>query len=356
MSASRPLRTAREAVESLRASTADPRAAAVALRRVVYAVENVLRRRLRDDPKAELDLRLSALAPDEVGTETVIDELRRRDHISLELAAGFHELVRLRQQLERGATPAAGDVERAVELVGRLESEMVRTPAPHDPRPQYAAPATPQAAPAARPYRESPEREDPQDDGAADGRPLGERPFLTRVPTAVWLSGILSLFVLVLLGGWLITGPQTNGGLEEGIVLFRSGAYAEAEPHFRRHAEARPNDPTPRLYLARIYRRLRDFERAATELRLALEVAPDDPGLHREVGFLLLDTGQPAAAADRFRTAVAADPESTEGWLGLIRSLREAGRPDAAQQIIERAPDEVRVLLVRPAPAPPPAS
>ncbi|HEX2093048.1 MAG TPA: hypothetical protein VHG28_11625, partial [Longimicrobiaceae bacterium] len=89
-SALKPLRTASGAVEVLRDREADPQARRGALLKVMVALEGSLRRLLRDDARVPIDLRLQALAPDELPTSEVVAELRRRDRISIELAAAFH--------------------------------------------------------------------------------------------------------------------------------------------------------------------------------------------------------------------------------------------------------------------------
>lgn len=340
----RALRAARDAVWALRSGTGDAQATGAAMVAVADAFEAVLRRRLRDDEAAPLEIRLSALAPDEIDTPAVIAELRARDRISLETAAGVHELLNVRRRIAAGGAPAARDVELATELGERIEREMARLPQPA---------ATPRAMddvtladPAPRPAGRV--GAPAQADDADEGSPPPER----RSPAWVWGAGVAALGLL-LLAMWAVSGSRDRA-LQEGIVLFRSGAYAEAEPHFRRYAEANPRDVTAQLYLARSYRRMRQFDRAADALRAALAVAPDDAGLQREVGFLLLDTGRPELAVERFRGAVSAEPESADGWLGLVRALRESGRPDAAARVAARAPAEVQTLLgAVPSAAPP---
>jgi tetratricopeptide (TPR) repeat protein len=329
----RALRTARDAVWALRTRTADAEHAAAAMSTVVDRFEAVLRLRLRDDEDAPLETRLSALVPDEVDATALVAELRVRERISLETAAGFHELVNLRRRIAAGGSPAARDVELAVEIGERIEREMARAPSRRE------APGAPDGAEAAEWAADRDETvasesrlEDPEADTAEPRSPA-------------WLWGLaVAALALLLVAVWAVGGSRDRS-LQEGIVLFRSGAYAEAEPHFRRHAEANPRDVTPRIYLARSYRRLRQYDQAANALREGLAIDSDDPGLQRELGFLLLDTGRPDAAVERFRAAVTAEPESADGWLGLLRSLRESGRGDAAERVIVRAPAEVQALL-----------
>ena len=58
-----------------------------------------------------------------------------------------------------------------------------------------------------------------------------------------------------------------------------------------------------------------------------------------------LAEGRPAAAADSFRAALAADPTFLDARHGLIRALQDAGAYDeglaAARALAEQAPDDV---------------
>ena len=157
------------------------------------------------------------------------------------------------------------------------------------------------------------------------------------------------VFILVALGIWTLV-PRGSDELDEGITRFRTGAYEDAAAHFWRYAEANPEDPTPRLYLARIHRRLARYDLAVAQLDTALQLAPEDADVHAELGFLLLDTGHPAEAADRFRSALPLDPDAEAAWIGLVTALRRDGREDAAERVLQRAPPAVRSRLALPDP------
>ena len=88
-SALRPLRAVSSDIAALRGGSAGPGA----LVRVARAAESPLRRVLRDEPTAPVELRLRALSPDDLSTDELLAELRRRDRLPLELAAGMHELA-----------------------------------------------------------------------------------------------------------------------------------------------------------------------------------------------------------------------------------------------------------------------
>jgi tetratricopeptide (TPR) repeat protein len=280
---------------------------------------------LRDDESADLSLRLKALAPDELRADTVLAELRRRESLPMDLAAAVHELLEARRRLEAGAEPTEADRARAVRVADLLGRQIGR---PH-------RPAAPTAAAASVP----------------PPLPAELAPPATHVqrPVGLWAAGVALLVMLIAIGSvlWFRRG-ETNGEMREALALFEAGQYADAAAHFWRYAEANPGEVTPHLYLARIHRRMNRPELAADALRQAQSIAPDDPAVHRELGFLLLDTGRADVAVDRFRRAIELDEASSEGWVGLVRALREADRAAEAEQAILQAPAEIRALLARP--------
>jgi hypothetical protein len=85
----KPLRAVEGDVIALRTGTGG----AAAVVRIARAAEGVLRRMLRDDPTAGVELRLRALSPDDLSSGELLAELRRRDRLPMELAATFHELT-----------------------------------------------------------------------------------------------------------------------------------------------------------------------------------------------------------------------------------------------------------------------
>lgn len=322
----KPLRKASGAIEVLRGGGADPQARRVAVLQVTGAVEASMRRLLRDDSHAPLDLRLRALAPDELPTDEVVAELRRRDRISIELAAAFHELTGRARRVRDGEPPEPGDAELALRLAERLEWE-AQAPPP-SPVPATEGGVVPLV------------EEDPW------VHPVPPAPTTGR-PRLAWAAATFALVLFAAFAWFAWSRSAGDRALAEGVALFRAGQADAAVPHFRRAVEVDPEDPRPRLFLARIYRRSGRMNEARQEIRRGLDAAPGDPGLNRELGFLLLDVGRPDMAVPAFRHAVTLDDESVAGWVGLVRALRATGRPDAAQRVIDSpsTPPEVRAFL-----------
>lgn len=329
----RPLRMVGGAIDALRAGTAAGEEARAGVVQVASAVEASLRRVLRDEPGIAMPVRLRALAPDELSADEVLAELRQHDRISIALAASVHDLLESRRRLKSGGAVQAADRDRAIEVAGRVEQEVLH------PRAAYP--------------------------GAAETLPAGDETVALHLdaepaPAGRWgrkrllaAGGIVLLLLLVLvpLAIWL---PSRNDDsqMAEGIALFRSGSYADAASRFYRHAQENPDDHVSRLYLARIHRRLERYDLAASSLQEALRIAPDDAAVYAELGFLLTDLGRHDEAVGRFREAIRRDPESEQAWIGLVRVLRAGGQEDAAARVLATAPANVRAMLARPATSP----
>ena len=332
-SALRPLHNAAATTAALRSGTVAEAEVPAAVTRIAAAVEMSLRRLLRDHPRAALQVRLRALAPDELRADEVLAELRQHDRISMELAASVHELLDIRQRLRDGSPAAPRDAELACHVADRLQQEANASvpragPLPIDP-PSDVEDDTLLDEPRSAPFRRDRTR----------GR--------SREPVVV---GAVAVLVILILGFTWWAWPRGPDNLQEGIARFQGGAYEDAAAYFWRHAQANPRDPTARVYLARIHRRLDRPELAQAQLDSALNIAPNDPAVLAEVGFLLSDGGQHEAAVERFREALARDPDSEGAWVGLVQSLRRDGREEAAERVLERAPPALRSRLVLPTP------
>jgi tetratricopeptide (TPR) repeat protein len=322
----RPLRGEGALLASLRSGSLPESGLPSAVVRVADAVEGSLRRLLRDFPGAAMEVRLRALAPDELTLDEVLAELRQHDRLSIGLAAVIHDLDRVRRRLVAGGPYEPSDAERALRAADGLEHEVARLAAlPHPPPPAEPPPV---------------------DETLVEPVPVESAPRRRRARRIALAAGSIVLLLLNAGGAWWASERRSDQ-LDQGIALFRDGSYMDAASHFWRYAEAHPDDPTPHVYLARIHRRLRRFDLAAQEVKRAVQIAPDDADVLAEMGFLLLDTGRRPQAIDRFRDALRSDPESREAWVGLILALRESGQTEAAERVLERAPAEVRALASR---------
>jgi tetratricopeptide (TPR) repeat protein len=342
----KPLRAVEGDVIALRTG----KGGAAAVVRIARAAEGVLRRMLRDDPTASVELRLRALSPDDLSTGELLAELRRRDRLPMELAAAFHELTAASTRLAtEGGDAAQRDVDVAVAAADGLERHVLSNP--------YDSPLQdPVLTPGGETLIPSPPE---------DGEPVHAVPAASRRAAVPWpLVGVgAALLALVILGVVLMRGRGSDP-LREGEAAYSRGDTARAFSLFLDAARAKPKAAEPHYYMAQIYRLKGRPQEAARELREGLALAPNDPRLNTELAYLMLDQGRAPQAAERFRAAILLDSTSGRAWAGLVASLRRAGRPDQAERVLARAPLEVRSLIgtvradtgIYVAPVPPPGA
>jgi tetratricopeptide (TPR) repeat protein len=182
------------------------------------------------------------------------------------------------------------------------------------------------------------------DSTAAGVEPVVDQAFEIRerkIPVAR-MAGVAVIVLLALAAVMMLFG---DSDLEKGIAAVQAERWATAEEHLVKAAKD-PDDATAQLYLARVYRRQQEYDKAAEVLKTATARHPDDADVSRELGNLFLDLNQPQLAVQRFRRAQELRPEEKLNWIGLIRALREAHDP-AAEQVLQQAPAEVRAALTR---------
>lgn len=340
----RPLRAVEGDLAVLRAGVDDAHERSRAVVRGAEGVERSLRRFLRDDPTAPVELRLRALSEDDLPQDELLAELRRRNRLPVELAAALHRLFGASGHITSGADATARDAELAVSVADALEAHLLSLP-----------PDVPLTDPATEPEEILPPPEAEEAKETVRGA--------IAVPPATWgrslrIVGIaagVALLVAAAVLGWRALRGGGEDRLAEGEALLRQGRSAAAAESFQAYAKEHPEEALPRVYLARIFRESGRQADAARELRAALASSPQDHRVHTELGYLLLDSARPGDAARSFREAVRLEPESSLAWAGLVRAFRLSGQPAAAERALLTAPDEVRALLAREAapPAPP---
>ena len=226
----RPLRHLAATIEALRDDALSEEESRSAVVQIAAAVEMSLRRLLRDDDQAALDLRLSALAPDELRPDEVLAELRQLDRISINLAAAIHSLFEARQQIRKGAPLATRDRVLAYQVADQLEEETSRpsSPPPADlhPAPDFVV-------------------DDDVTLPSAPPSPFRGRRVRTDVAPRRLVAVLAVVAALVIAAIWW-AWPSADNDLAEGVSRFQMGAYEDAAAYFWRSAQANPRDPTPR--------------------------------------------------------------------------------------------------------------
>ena len=298
-----------------------PGALADALREASAAVEHSLRLLLRSDRGAGEADRMRAMSPQELPFHELVERLRARGLISIELAGTVHELRRAIEGGRAVTAPTPDDADRALAVVALLRSE-VR--ALDDSSVREAAHHTV----ASHLFEE--------ETSAVPGPSVERR----------WKPLGIAIAVLALVAAGFMLLRGTADPLEDGIEAFRRGDLTEAAARFREAVQEDEEDPTPRLYLGRIYRRLDRHAEAGDQLERAVRLAPRDADIRRELGYLFTELRSYPAAVRQFEQAVELEPAEDANWLGLVRAQRLAG-DGRAEDTLARAPAAVRAVLAR---------
>jgi len=134
--------------------------------------------------------------------------------------------------------------------------------------------------------------------------------------------------------------PQAN--LRLGYVLLDSNRCREAVPHFRSAIASHVPSADAHLGLAACAASERLFETAATALREAERIEPDNPVVSANLGIVLSDGGHPADAIAPLQRALTIDPDLHLARFNLAvafaRSGRRAEANATAQDLLRRLP------------------
>ena len=81
----------------------------------------------------------------------------------------------------------------------------------------------------------------------------------------------------------------------------------------------------------------RDRSKARAAFSTAIELAPEHPGAHYNMGALLIEDAEFALAAEHLQRALAANPKDVQARLKLGVCLLELGRTDEAIEYLRSA-------------------
>ena len=127
--------------------------------------------------------------------------------------------------------------------------------------------------------------------------------------------------------------PQPLTALAAAHVM--NGRLADAERVMRRAVEVWPDLPHLHSNLGNVLRDLGRLQDAERSLRAALRLHPQYPDLHNNYGVVLVDLGRRHAAERSFRRALQHQPDHASARHNLGRSLHEAGRHGEAVQAFD---------------------
>lgn len=125
--------------------------------------------------------------------------------------------------------------------------------------------------------------------------------------------------------------------LAQSWIWKHAGRPDRQETVLRRGLERRPDHPTLLHNLGNVLRERGDNAAALARYTRALAVNPRLAGTALNQGACLMALRRFAEAADSFRRCLAIDPEMFEAWVNLGLALQQSGRPAAAREAFERA-------------------
>ena len=161
--------------------------------------------------------------------------------------------------------------------------------------------------------------------------------------------GVLGGFAFVVLIGFGIFagrgrlmrgGPDLVAYLERGDEFSLAGDFQEAEAAYRQAINAAPNQPGPHDSLAWVLYWQGDFEGASSEFMLAKELDPDWADPYIGLAYVYLSTSENGAAEESFQSALnlAADPNSTgQAYYGLGNLAHQEDDLESAIAYYEQA-------------------
>ena len=130
---------------------------------------------------------------------------------------------------------------------------------------------------------------------------------------------------------------------DRGWTEFVRDSIENAESLARQALALDPDAVEARRALATVYRQKGEHDKAAAQLRLALDINPSDAKSYKDYGSILLWSGHAEKAIEWLETALRLDPKMEAGaWRDLGQAYYLSGRYDdavaAANQYIDRRP------------------
>jgi len=257
----------------------------------------------------------SLLGGSPLAGQALIHEARQRHLITFEQANQLAASLAVRDRVQRtDYTPNSTDVVTARDAYRALEDGLMAGP-------------TPEAEPVAAVTNAAPVAQAP---ATTVRRPYRRIPLILVVAVVLVIAGLVAMWYFV----W---GPGSYSAYNRGVALYGNSSPVAARAQFQRAAEQHPNDARPHIYLGRIAREERDYATARRELETAIRLDPESALAYREMGSLMLVTGNYPLARNFYVRSIernGSDPIAL-GYLGC--ALARMGRVAEALRFIERA-------------------
>jgi Flp pilus assembly protein TadD len=129
-----------------------------------------------------------------------------------------------------------------------------------------------------------------------------------------------------------------------GQLLLDSNRCREAVPHFTAAIAGHLPSADAHLGRAACEAQAKNIAAAERTLTAAQRVEPDNPVVSANLGLLLSDAGQPAAAIPHLQRALSLDPDLHQARFGLAvaygRTARRADAAREAEELLRRLPPD----------------
>ena len=150
----------------------------------------------------------------------------------------------------------------------------------------------------------------------------------------------------------LLSGIQSDSGVENAIESYERGKFTEAANSFRKLADSFPSDPEIRIWLGRSYLKIREWDKAVREMETAVQLKPDSAQYHLWLGracgsrashtVFFKALGWARRVVKEFETARKLAPENLDVRFDLLEYYLEA--PGIVGGGREKADAEVRSI------------
>ncbi len=132
--------------------------------------------------------------------------------------------------------------------------------------------------------------------------------------------------------------------LDLGLAALKAGQIGDAVRHLERACSECPHDYRGFNYLGVAYAQQKLYDRAVGAFQMALNMQPDVPNIHYNLGLAYQADGLSDLARDQFRAALSIDAEYTKAREALDRlNAEDQAASWLAGQSCARHPDEPAV-------------
>jgi tetratricopeptide (TPR) repeat protein len=161
---------------------------------------------------------------------------------------------------------------------------------------------------------------------------------------------LTSLFIHVLIAGFLVQSDPTEETLKQAIGLHQRGDIDGAIEAYKKYLAARPNSPLARSNLGAAYSRSGRYQDAVEQYKLALQLQPDNTAVELNLGLAWYKAGQTQLAASTFEKIHKRAPEQLQPTLLLADCLLAMGKDKEVVNLLsdvgEQKPDDLAIAYL----------